>query len=99
MAAVLQPGSGKGGHFMIERRTFPTDYPGCEITVVTEQLGERAWASVSTITHALDGATRTIDLPVSSRRFESQALAQDFGLRQATDWLDGNMPRNEQKTA
>ena len=84
---------------MIERRTFPTDYAGCEITVVTEQLAENAWAAVATITHSLDGATRTIDLPVSPRRFESQAIAQDFGLRQATEWLEGNMPSDERKTA
>ena len=84
---------------MIERRKFPTDYEGCEITVVTEQLGETAWAAVSTIHQYRDGATRTIDLPVSTRRFESQADAEDFGLRQATGWLDHNMPRDERKTA
>lgn len=84
---------------MIERRTFPTDYADCEITVVTEQLGPSAWAAVSTIHQHRDGATRTIDLPVSDRRFESQADAQDFGLRQATGWLDKNMPRDERKTA
>jgi hypothetical protein len=84
---------------MIERQTFPTDYAGCEITVVTEQLGDRDWAAVSTIHHLLDGATRTIDLPVSSKRFESQADARDFGLRQATTWLDRNMSQDERKTA
>jgi hypothetical protein len=84
---------------MIERRTFPTDYEGCEITVVTEQLSEDAWASVSTIHHFLEGATRTIDLPVSSRRFETQADAQDFGLSQAAGWLDRNMPGEEKKSA
>lgn len=84
---------------MIERRTFPTDYAGCEITVVTERLDDTAWAAVSTIHHSRDGATRTIDLPVSTRRFPSQADAQDFGLRQATDWLEHNMPPDERKTA
>ena len=84
---------------MIERRTFPTDYAGCDITVVTEKLGEAAWAVVSSIHHNMDGATRTIDLPVSDRRFESQADAQDFGLRQATGWLEQNMPGAERKTA
>ena len=84
---------------MIERRTFPTDYADCEITVVTEQLGETAWAAVSTIHQSRDGATRTIDLPVSTRRFASQADAQDFALRQATDWLEHNMPREEKKIA
>jgi hypothetical protein len=83
---------------MIERRTFPTDFAGCEITVVTEQLGDAAWAAVSTIHHSREGATRTIDLPVSARRFESQHAAQDFGLHQATTWLEQNMPRDE-KTA
>ena len=84
---------------MIERRTFPTDFAGCEITVVTEQLGDRAWAAVSTIHHFLDGATRTIDLPVSSDRFETQDDARDFGLQQATTWLERNMPTDERKTA
>ena len=84
---------------MIERQTFPTDYAGCEITVVTEELGDREWAAVSTIHHLLDGATRTIDLPVSSKRFESQADARDFGLRQALTWLDRNMSQDERKTA
>jgi len=36
---------------------------------------------------------------VSPRRFESQAIAQDFGLRQATEWLESNMPSDERKTA
>ena len=84
---------------MIERETFPTDFTGCEITVVTEQLDDQAWAAVSTIHHFLDGATRTIDLPVSSKRFPSQADARDFGLRQAMTWLDRNMPSDERKTA
>lgn len=84
---------------MIERKTFPTEYAGCEITVVTEQLGETAWAAVSTIHHSLDSATRTIDLPVSGRRFETQAAAQDFGLHQATSWLERNMPRDQKKSA
>jgi hypothetical protein len=84
---------------MIERRTFPTEYAGCEITVVTERLGDDAWATVSTIHQFLDGATRTIDLPVSPRRFETQADAQDFGLHQATAWLEHNMPREEKKSA
>jgi hypothetical protein len=84
---------------MIERRTFPTDFAGCEITVVTEQLGDQGWAAVSTIHQFLDGATRTIDLPVSDKRFESQEAARDFGLRQATTWLDQNMANDERKTA
>ena len=84
---------------MIDRKTFPTDYAGCEITVVTEQLGEGAWAAVATIHQYRDGATRTIDLPVPTRRFETQTSAEDFGLRQATDWLEANMPRDEKRVA
>ena len=84
---------------MIDRRTFPTDYAGCEITIVTEQLGESAWAAVATIHQHRDDATRTIDLPVSTRRFETQADAQDFALRQATEWLETNMPRDEKRVA
>ena len=84
---------------MIERQTFPTDYAGCEITVETERLGDQDWAAVSTIHHLLDGATRTIDLPVSDKRFASQGDARDFGLRQAITWLERNMPADERKTA
>jgi hypothetical protein len=84
---------------MIERQTFPTDFAGCEITVVTEELGHGSWAAVSTIHHFLDGGTRTIDLPVSDKRFESQEDARDFGLRQAMTWLERNMPSDERKTA
>jgi hypothetical protein len=84
---------------MIDRRTFPTDFAGCEITVVTEQLGETAWAAVSTIEQHREGATRTIDLPVSSKRFGSQHEAQEFGLSQAHTWLEHNMPRDERRTA
>lgn len=84
---------------MIERRTFPTEYADCQIAVVTERLGDREWAAVATIHHSLEGATRTIDLPISPRRFETQADAQDFGLRQATSWLEQNMPRDQKKIA
>jgi hypothetical protein len=84
---------------MIERRTYPTDFAGCEIIVVTEQLADSAWAAVATIQHSLNGATRTIDLPVSSRRFDTQEDARDFGLRQAAGWLERNMPGEERKTA
>ena len=84
---------------MIERRTFPTDFVGCEITVVTEQLSDTAWAAVSTIHQSRAGATRTIDLPVSAKRFASQSDAQEFGLQQAVTWLERNMPRDERKTA
>jgi hypothetical protein len=84
---------------MVERTTFPTGYAGCEITVVTERLGEEAWAAVSTIRHSRDGVIRTIDLPVSDRRFDTAADAQDFALRQATRWLEHNMPVDEKKTA
>jgi hypothetical protein len=84
---------------MIERQTFPTGFAGCEVTVVTERLGDNAWAAVSTIHHFLDGATRTIDLPVSPRRFETQGAAQEFALHQATSWLERNMPPGEKKSA
>ena len=84
---------------MIERKTFPTEFAGCEITVVTEQLADKSWAAVSTIHHFLDGATRTIDLPVSDKRFENQADARDFGLSNGTTRLDHNMRLDERKTA
>lgn len=85
---------------MIQRRTFPTDYQGCEVHVVTEQMNGGQWAVVSTIEQSLeDGATRTIDLPVPHEQFESEADAQDFGLAQAMRWLDRNTPSQEKKTA
>jgi hypothetical protein len=84
---------------MIQRRTFPTEYPGCEIHVVTEQMPGGEWAVVATVQHLRAGATRTIDLPVPSERFPSQADAQDYGLRQATEWLDRNLPHEEKQSA
>lgn len=84
---------------MIERQTFPTEYAGCEISVVTERLSDHEWAAVSTIHHLMEGATRTIDLPVSNKRFENQADARDFGLGQAMTWLERNMPAAERKAS
>lgn len=75
---------------MIERRKFPTAWEGCEISVVTEKDPDGRWAVVASIVQTSEDAVRNIDLPVIDRRFESQADAEDFGLRQAEHWLERN---------
>jgi hypothetical protein len=80
---------------MIDRETFPTGWPGCEISVVTEQMRDGRWAVVAGITENSPERTRTVDLPVPSRTFDTREQAQAFGVEQAQRWLDENMPRTE----
>ncbi|HEV8585483.1 MAG TPA: hypothetical protein VGT02_11000 [Methylomirabilota bacterium] len=80
---------------MVERERFPTAWPGCEISVVTEEMRDGRWAVVAAITENSPERTRTVDLPVSSQTFESHEKAQAFGVEQAQHWLDENMPRTE----
>jgi hypothetical protein len=99
VASPLQPPGVQGGVPMIQRRTFPTDYPGCEVHVVTEQMAAGDWAVVATIQQTVEDATRTIDLPVPSQRFASEAEARDYGLAQAMRWIERNTPSAERKSA
>lgn len=75
---------------MVERRSFPTADPQREACITTEQMDDGKWAVVAAVTHQSETATKNIDLPVIDKRFETQAAAQDFGLRMALDWVDEN---------
>jgi hypothetical protein len=80
---------------MIERRKFPTPWENREIAVVTEQLRDGRWGVVVNIEDVTPEHTRTVDLPVPDRTFESRGEAESFALEQAQHWLEHNLPRSE----
>ena len=38
---------------MVKRHSYPTRYPGCEISVATERMKDGKWSVVATIEHQL----------------------------------------------
>lgn len=80
---------------MIDRTKIPTAWQGCEISIVTEQMGDGRWAVVAGITQTTPQHTRTIDLPTSSETFATRDEAQAQGVAQAERWLEQNMPKSE----
>ena len=80
---------------MIHREKVPTAWTDCEISVVTERLGEGRWAVVAGISQTTPDHTRTIDLPVPSETFATEEEAKAYGTMQAERWLEKNMPRTE----
>jgi hypothetical protein len=74
---------------MVHRKTVPA-YGNCDIALATEQMRDGKWAVVATITQSTDTAERTTDLPVSHQRFETEAEAEEHGLRTAREWIDRN---------
>jgi hypothetical protein len=74
---------------MVHRKTVPA-YGNCDIALATEQMRDGKWAVVATITQSTDTAQRTTDLPVSHQRFETEAEAEEHGLRTAREWIDRN---------
>ena len=56
-------------------------------------MADGTWAVVASVKHMTDGAESVRDLPVPSERFGSQAEAEAFGVRQAEDWIERNLPR------
>ena len=89
---------------MIHRETVPTAWQGCEISIVTERLGEGRWAVVAGISQTTPDHTRTIDLPVPSETFATEEEAKAYGLvdeviksRKEAKLLDGAAP--ERSTA
>ena len=83
----------------IVRKEFPTSHEGCVIHVTTERLAESEWAVVSAIKHRSDFGEKTVDLPVTDQTFATQADAEDFGARMATEYLDRNAPRGDAAAA
>jgi hypothetical protein len=77
---------------MIERKTFP-GYADYGISIATEQMRDGKWAVVATVTQSTESAQRNVDLPVPAQRFESQAEAEEYGVRMAKEWIDQNTPK------
>ena len=80
---------------MIHREKVPTAWEGCEISVVTERLGDGRWAVVAGISQTTPEHTRTVDLPVPDVTFASEDEAEAYGREQAQHWLEQNMPKSE----
>ncbi len=74
---------------MVQRKTVPVEND-CAITVVTEQMSDGRWAVVASVKHFSRRAEQTIDLPVPDERFASQGEAEEFGVRTAREWIEGN---------
>jgi hypothetical protein len=77
---------------MIQRKTVPA-YGHCDIALATEQMSDGKWAVVATVKHSTGTAQQSIDLPVSHERFDSQADAENHGIRMAKAWIDENTPK------
>jgi hypothetical protein len=78
----------------MERRSVPTPYENCDISVVTEQKPDGKWAVVATITHSTEGAVKTIPVPVPEEMtFGSEEEARHFGIQAGRVWIDENMPK------
>ena len=76
---------------MVERKTITVNEE-FSIAVVTERMND-GWAVVSSVKHLSPTGEKTIDMPVRSTRFASQAEAEESGVRQAQEWIERNAPR------
>ncbi len=77
---------------MVHRKTFPA-YGTYGIAIATEQMKDGKWAVVATVTDSTASAQRTIDLPVSAQRFDTESAAEEYGVAMAREWIDHNMPK------
>ena len=77
---------------MVKRHNYPTDQPGCEISLTTEQMKDGKWSVVATIDHEVGDGVQHTPLPVTHERFDTEAAAHNFGLEQAQDYLARMMP-------
>ncbi|MGH7403940.1 MAG: hypothetical protein ACREKQ_16040 [Candidatus Rokuibacteriota bacterium] len=77
---------------MTHRKTVPVN-DSYEIALATENMQDGRWAVVSTVKQKTDTAQRIVDLPVTDQRFGSEAEAEDYGVRMATEWIDRNTPQ------
>jgi hypothetical protein len=77
---------------MVERKTIDVN-DEFSISVVTERMNDGDWAVVSSVKHRSATGEKTIDMPVRSTRFSSQAEAEEAGVSQAREWLERNAPR------
>ena len=72
---------------MVKRHNYPTDQPGCEISLTTEQMKDGKWSVVATIDHEIGDGVQHAPLPVTHERFDTEAAADSFGLEQAREYL------------
>ena len=79
---------------MVHRKMFPAD-GGYSISVANEQMRDGKWLAVATITHSTETSQRSVDLPVPTERFESEAEAERFAVDAATAWIERNVPADE----
>lgn len=79
---------------MVHRKTFPA-VGGYDIAVASEQMRDGKWSAVATITHTTETSQRSVDLPVPTERFESEADAERFAVDTATAWIERNAPPDE----
>ena len=77
---------------MVNREHYPTMHEGCEISVVTEKMGDGTFAVVANVTHDVGGAVQVTPLPVPDRTFETEEAAQAFGVTQARKFIDQSRP-------
>jgi hypothetical protein len=73
---------------------FPAD-GGYRISVANEQMRDGKWLAVATITHSTETSQRSVDLPVPTERFESEAEAERFAVDAAKAWIERNVPADE----
>ena len=79
---------------MIHKKTVPAD-GGYSIAVASEQMRDGKWLSVATITHSTETSQRSVDLPVPTERFDSEAEAERFAIESAKAWIEHNVPADE----
>ena len=72
---------------MVKRNSYPTEYPGCAISLTTEQMKDGRWSVVASIEHHVGEGVQYTPLAVTHERFETEAAAHEFGLAQARDHL------------
>ena len=77
---------------MIKRHTYPTKYPGCEISVSTERMKDGRWSVVAGIEHQVGDGTQSTPLPVTHLRFDTEEEAHAFGMAQGNEYLDQMAP-------
>ncbi len=77
---------------MVKRNTYPTKYPGCEISVATERMKDGKWSVVATIENHIGDGVQAVPLPVTHLRFDTEEEAHAFGMAQAHEYLDRAAP-------
>jgi len=76
----------------VHRDNNPTRYRNCDISVVTERMGDGRWGVVAKVTHESASAVQVTPLPVPDRTFGTEDEARQFGYAQARDWIERSVP-------